>query len=173
MKKLSKRQIVLWKLSKRDSPTEEKIIQKMRQRIKQDPEVQKKFDEYGVSLDEIDKVHIEFCDLPVSAKTKDKKIYLNRKMLEKNSDVDDPTHYLVHEMIHFLQQVTGKTKGHKQVRDYLDKPTEESAFKSQIDYKKRHEGEEEAERYTEDLVSYHGLKGKEKEEKKEELLEKE
>jgi hypothetical protein len=142
----------------------------MRQKVKQDPEVQKKFKEYGVPLDKIDAVHVEFADLPVSAKTKDKKIYLNRKMLDADSDVKDPTHYLAHEIVHFLQQWTGNTSGHKQVKDYLEKPTEEEAFEVQIDYKKRHEGEEEAERYTEDLLDYHGVEGKERKEKKEELM---
>jgi hypothetical protein len=142
----------------------------MRERVKKDPEVQKKFEEYGVPLSHIDKVYVEFKDLPVSAKTKDKKIYLNRKMLEPDSDVKDPTHYLVHEIVHYLQQVTGQTKGHKEVKDYLDKPTEEEAFETQIDYKAREESPEEAVEYTDELLDHHKIKGPERKEKKRELL---
>jgi hypothetical protein len=91
-------------------------------------------------------------------------------MLDKDSDVGDPTHYLVHEIVHYLQQTTGKTKGHKEVKDYLDKPTEEEAFEAQIDYKRREESPEDAVEYTEDLLDYHKIKGKEREEKEEELL---
>ena len=58
-------------------------------------------------------------------------------MLKPDSDVKDPTHYLVHEIVHYLQQVTGKTKGHKEVKDYLDKPTEEEAAPSTIVLKHR------------------------------------
>ena len=51
--------------------------------VKKDPAVVEKFKEYNMSIDKIDNVHVEFEDLDVSAKTKNKKIYLNRKMLRK------------------------------------------------------------------------------------------
>ena len=171
MKKLSQRHLVLRKISKRDKPDIESIILDMRDRAKNDEELQKKFKEYGVSVDDIDEIPISFCDLDVSAKTKDKKIYLNEAMLADDSPVDDPTHYLIHELIHYLQQKTGKNMDkHRAEDDYLDKETEEEAFKTQIDFKKREESEEDAEEYVEQLLTHHDLKGKKRQEKKKELL---
>jgi predicted RND superfamily exporter protein len=173
MKKLSIRQLIpLIKLSKRHKP-EVKLIQVMKERAKKDPIVIKMFKEYGEPIEDIDKVEVSFVPLDVSAKTKNKKIYINESMLNDDSDVKDPTHYLVHELTHYLQQTTGKTHGHKEVSDYLDKPTEEEAFKAQIDFKKRNESPEEAEKYTEDLLDHHDLSGRERQKKKEKLLDKE
>jgi hypothetical protein len=143
----------------------------MRQEIKNDPLVIRKFKEYGIPLDDIDKVHIEFRDLDVSAKTKNKKIYLNSAMLEDDSPIKDPTHYLVHEIIHYLQQTTGKNLDDGDVEDYLDKDSEQEAFKAQVNYKKREESPEEAVEYVERLLDHHDIDGKEREEKKEDLLE--
>lgn len=146
----------------------------MREHAKHDPGIISKFKEYGVSLGDIDKVPISFCDLDVSAKTKDKKIYLNEAMLADDSPVDDPTHYLIHELIHYLQQKTGKNMHkHRDEDEYLDKETEEEAFKVQVDFKKREESEEEAEDYVEKLLDHHDIKGKERKDKKEELLDEE
>lgn len=170
MRKLSKRQPTLTKLSKRSKPDVKKFIKEMRQTAREDPKIIEKFKEYNVPLDHINKVHIEFCDLDVSAKTKDKKIYLNNKMLDDDSKVKDPANYLVHELIHYLQQSTGQVDKKKMKKDYLDRPTEQEAFKAQIDYKKREESEEEAEEYIEGLLDHHKLKGKERKKKKEQLL---
>lgn len=171
MIKLSKRQPSLKRLSSRAKPDTEGFIAEMRKHVKNDPEMKKKFKEYGVPLDDIDEVPISFCDLDVSAKTKDKKIYLNESMLADDSPVDDPTHYLIHELVHYLQQKTGKNmKKHRDEDEYLDKETEEEAFKTQIDFKKREESEEEAEDYVEKLLDHHDMEGKKRDEKKDELL---
>jgi len=171
MKKLSLRHLRLKRLSSRTRPDVDTFIAEMRGHVKNDPEMQKKFKEYGVPLDDLDDVPISFCDLDVSAKTKDKKIYLNESMLADDSPVDDPTHYLVHELVHYLQQVTGKNMDkHRGESEYLDKETEEEAFKTQIDFKKREESEEEAEEYVENLLDHHDFEGKKRDEKKEELL---
>ena len=169
MRKLSARHFSLYKISKRDN--EQNIIKDMKERIKKDPAVIAAFKKYKVPIDKIDSVHVEFSDLDVSAKTKDAKIYLNRKMLESDSDIKDPAHYLAHEITHYLQQVTGNVAGHSDVEDYLDKPTEEEAFRIQVDFKKRNEGEDEAQTYVEELLDHHDIDGKEREEKRDELLE--
>lgn len=170
MKKLSTRHILpIKKISKRDKVDEAAIIKRMKECVKKDPAVIEKFEEYGVPIDKIDDVHVSFEEMDVSAKTKDKKIYLNRSMLDPDSDVKDPAAYLAHEICHFLQQWTGNTQGHE-VKDYLSKPTEEEAFKVQVDFKERHEGEEEAEKYVEELLDHHDKDGKERKEKKEELM---
>jgi len=169
MNKLSARHTPsIKKISKRDSIDEDAIIKKMKEDVKRDPAVIEKCKEYGVSIDDLDDVHVEFADLDVSAKTKDQKIYLNRKMLEPDSEVKDPTHYLAHESIHWAQQVSGHTNGHK-VDDYLHKPTEQAAFQVQIDFKERHEGKGEADKYLSELLNHHNKDGKERQDIKEKL----
>ena len=172
MKKLSLRHLLLKKLSKRENIDYDKAVEQMREVAKNDPAIQKKFKEYNVPISDIENVHIEFCDLDVSAKTKNMNIYINKKMLDKDSKVKDPTHYLIHELVHYLQQKTGKNSSTKEQNgeDYLDKPSEEEAFQTQLDYKKREESPEEAIEYVEDLLEYHDVDDKKKEEKKEELL---
>jgi len=135
----------------------------MKERAKKDPAIIKKFKEYNVPIDDIDKVEVSFAPLDVSAKTKKMKIYINESMLDDDSDVKDPSSYLVHELTHYLQQRTGRTKGHE-IPDYMDKPTEQEAFKVQIEFKERNEGEKEAEEYKEDLLDHHKLKGKKRKE---------
>ena len=89
-------------------------------------------------------------------------------MLDSDSDIKDPTHYLAHELTHWLQQITGNVDGHA-VKDSLEKPTEVEAFQVQVDFKERHEGEDESEKYLSELMDHHDYKGKERKEKKEEL----
>lgn len=169
MLKLSNRQNPILKISKRSGHKD--VVDLMKKRVKEDPAIIEKFEEYGVPLDHIDKVHVEFCPLDVSAKTKDKKIFLNEKMLaDDKEDISDPTHYLIHELIHFLQQHTGEGDRGKKDTEYLDKPTEEEAFQIQVDFKKREEGEDEAEEYVEGLLDHHNLEGKKRKTKKEELM---
>lgn len=153
-----------YKLAKRES--EFSVVRRMKTEIKKDPAVIKKFKEYGVSLDAINKIPVSFVDLDVSAKTKNKNIYINRKFLD---DVDKASGYLCHEVIHYLQQLTGNMDGADK-KEYLNKDTEEEAFQTQIDYKKRHEGESEAEDYTEHLIEYHNVPKNKRKEKKEELM---
>jgi len=141
----------------------------MKESVKKDPALIEKFEEYGVSLDKINDVHVEFADLDVSAKTKNEKIYLNESMLSEDSPVN-PTQYLVHELIHYLQQSTGNTDDNKLEKEYLDRETEQEAFKTQVDFKKREESEEEAEDYVEGLLDHHEIEGDEREEKKDDLL---
>jgi hypothetical protein len=174
MHKLSQRQpSPPKKISNRDEASIERYIHDMKDFVQHDPEVIAKFKEYDVPLKEIWDVRVSFCKLDVSAKTKNMKIYLNEEMLSENSKVKDPTHYLVHELVHYLQQKTGKNLSKlKADDDYLDKPTEEEAFKTQIDFKKRVESPQEAENYVNNLLDHHDLHGKKREEKKEDLLEK-
>lgn len=152
------------KLSKRES--EGSLISRMKAEIKKDPAVIEKFEEYGVSLDEIDKVSVNFVELDVSAKTKNKKIYINEKF---SDDIEKSLSYLCHEIIHLAQQISGNIDGIDK-EEYLDKDTEIEAFQAQIDRKKRTEGDEEAERYIDHLLSYHKVPKSEQEDKKEELL---
>ena len=171
MRKLSQRQVIHRKLSSKDKSSIDRFIKEMKETIKKDPEIIAKFKEYNVPLSDIDIVSVGFCPLDVSAKTKNKKIYLNEEMLNDDSKVKDPTHYLAHEIIHYLQQLTNKNLAKNKADDYLDKPTEMEAFQTQVDFKKRHENEEEAENYVDRLLDHHDIEGKERKEKKKELLE--
>ncbi|HEA46218.1 MAG TPA: hypothetical protein ENH99_00355 [Candidatus Pacearchaeota archaeon] len=149
----------------------EEIIEEMREIAKNDSGVIEKFKEYDISLDDIDTVYIDFVSLPVSAKTKDKKIYLNEKFLEKKEPIEFSIPYVIHELMHYLQQKTGKVDRQEQEgEDYLDKDTEEEAFSAQVDFKQREESPAEALRYVEQLLDHHDIDGKERKEKKEELL---
>lgn len=170
MSKLSIRHFLpIKKISRRDEIDEDTAIKRMKECVKKDPTVIEKFKKYDISINEIDNVPVAFKDLDVSAKTKDKKIYLNRKMLEPDSDIKDPTHYLAHELMHWLQQTTGNVAGH-QVKDYLEKPTEVEAFQVQVEFKETHEGEDEADKYVEELLDHHDVDSKkEREEKTDEL----
>ena len=167
MQKLSVRHVIsIKKISKRDIGKEEKMIEEMRKCVKKDEGVQKKFKKYDVPLDKIDDVHIEFADLDVSAKTKDKKIYINRGLIDQ---IDDLTHYVAHEMIHFLQQYVGATRGHEATDDYLHKSTEQEAYRVQLNFKEENESPEESQRYLDDLLDYHDKDGEESKELKEKL----
>lgn len=115
----------------------------------------------------LDDVPVEFADIDVSAKTKDEKIYINKKLVERGQD---PTHYLVHELVHFLQQHTDNSDPNKKNKEYLDRETEMEAFQSQVDYKKREESPAKAEDYVDGLLDYHNIDGKERKDKKEELM---
>ncbi|MFA5023451.1 MAG: hypothetical protein WC523_00640 [Patescibacteria group bacterium] len=142
----------------------------MRSTIKKDKAVIEKFEEYNIPIDVIDSVPICFCELDVSAKTKDKKIYLNQSMLSRDNAFEFATPYLSHEIVHVLQQITGKNLSKDKADDYLDKPTEMEAFETQVDFKKRHEGEDSAEEYVDHLLDYHDINGKERREKEKKLL---
>ena len=158
------------KLSKRthQSSEEKKIIKLMKANLKKDPIAKKFFKKYKLPISIINKAKVYFDDIDVSAKTVNKIIILNRKLL--NTDIKTIESYLIHEMVHLNQQITGKTKGHNSAKDYLDKPTEIEAFKAQIQFKEKEDGPKEAEKYVNDLLDYHGLEGDKKKDKKEELM---
>lgn len=170
MHRLSQRQTLPQKPNKDNPAAVEQFIRDMKEALKKDPIIVGKFAEYEVPLDEIDSVSVKFCPLEVSAKTKNKCIYLNESMLDDDSDVKDPASYMVHEIIHYLQQRTEKNTGKNKTDDYLDMPSEEESFSTQIDFKKEREGRDAAEKYTDDLLSYHDYSGAERKEKKEELF---
>ena len=158
----------LIRISKRDEQT---IIKEMKQRIKSDTTVIEKFEEYGVPIDKIDDVHVEFAELDVSAKTKNKKIYLNKNMLDDDSEVKDPTMYLAHELVHFCQQFTGKNLDkHNEEDEYLEKETEIEAFQVQEDFIEETQGTPAAEGYISDLLDFHEYTGKKRKDKEEELM---
>ena len=127
---------------------------------------------YGVNPESISSASIEFADLPVSAKTKNTKIYINKSFLE-DANFSEEIHYIVHELCHWLQQTCDdpyRLIPDDQSTDYLDMPSEFEAFMFQVQFMKENYGVDRARQYVDELLDFHKITGKEKEKKKKDLL---
>lgn len=149
-----------------------KLINRAKKFLKKNQVVIDMCKEYDLDVDIIDLIPVKFGDLDVSARTDHGVITLNYKLL-CDGDFFNDYHYLVHEQKHFFQQCFGDkpTQGADD-GNYLDNPYEVDSFQRQVEYIDDMLGEEEAENYIEHLLDHHDVKGKEKEDKKEELMEK-
>ena len=149
----------------------QKLVKTIKDLLKKNPIVFSMFEEFKVPINLIDQIVIDFKDMDVSAKTKDKKIYINSKFLN-NGDIADELHYFVHELCHYLQQFNKETSHFKNLKTktYLDKPTEIEAFQYQIQFIRDQYGEDRAREYASDLVSFHDLNEQEAKDKKLKLL---
>lgn len=154
-----------------DQKTEKALIDTIKSLLKQSPTVQKMFEEFGVDVEKIDDVPIEFRKLKVSAKTKNGQVYLNEKLLD-DGDFKDDVHYIVHEATHWLQQTNGDADKYrpKSDQDYLDLPAEVEAFGNQIRFMKEFYGEEKAQEYLDDLLDFHEMDGDARDKKASELM---
>lgn len=142
-------------------------MEKLKADLKNEEEYLEKCKEYGKDTNFVDSVNITFEPLDVSAKTTNGHIQLNEKLLD--APWKDKMRYAIHELTHCFQQEAGLVDGKTKKRDYLDDPNEQEAFEAQISYMKEHESEREVQEYIENLLDHHNIKGKEREEKKEEL----
>ncbi len=126
---------------------------------------------FKVDVDIIDLAPIRFGDdLDVSAKTVRGIIILNKKLLLEDNFKNN-IHYLLHELLHFLQMTTRKrpTQGAND-GEYLENEDEIEAFTYQIEYMDDRYGDEEADNYIEHLLDHHDVEDeKERKEKKKEL----
>ena len=115
-------------------------------------------------------VPITFDDLDVAAKTIDSESVLNTKLISK--PFDTMMRYVIHELVHAIQhcESNGQSSQKDKSEDYLDKETEVEAFKQQIRYESKINGEDSAEQYVDGLLEYHGVDGEEGDKKKEELM---
>lgn len=148
---------------------EEELLEQVVNLLKEHPIVLRLFDKFGVDIDHIHEIPIEFTDLDVSAKAKNGKIYLNKAFLEDGNIVDD-LHYLIHEITHILQNHTGNVHEHGGNGDhYLDDPAEIEAFKEQIRFIEDYKGDNEANQYVNDLLDFHEFKGNERDKKHRQL----
>lgn len=138
--------------------------------LKEHPQVKDLFLRFKIPLDAIHEIPIEFDDLDVSAKAKKGRIILNERLIEDGNFIDD-LHYIVHELVHVLQQHTGAVKDHGDLSqyDYLDNPLEMEAFQEQIRFIEAYKDKEGADEYLEGLLDFHELEGKEREEKESQL----
>lgn len=144
------------------------IINRYKDEIKSSNTVQELFKNKGVKLEFIDYIPVRFGDIEVSARTEKGIIILNFNLLDK---IETIKHYLVHEITHWLQQCfsDGPTQGSSE-GDYLDNEFEVEGFQYQADYLEEEDGERAADRYIEKVLDHHDVRGKEREDKKRELL---
>lgn len=149
----------------------QKLISIIKDVIKKDPVVLAMFEEFKVPIETLDQVSIDFKDMDVSAKTKDKKIYINSKFLD-DGEIAKELHYFIHELCHYLQQLNNEVRNYKDIhsKSYLDKPTEIEAFQYQVQFMKNQYGNKRAKKYIDDLLAFHDLNGEEAEEKRRKLL---
>lgn len=147
-----------------------KIIDKIRGDLKNNEIVQKKFEEYGVDLQEIDLIPIKFAELPVSARTEHGIIYLNWQLL-LDGDLSKIDHYVVHEITHYLQQTTGDgpTTGSAE-DDYLDNEFEQEGFQAQTEYLSDTRDDDTAKKYIKKVLDHHEIPSEERKEKEKDLL---
>ncbi|MEK6881013.1 MAG: hypothetical protein AABY22_15450, partial [Nanoarchaeota archaeon] len=123
------------------------------------------------SVDIIDYIPTMFGDLDVSAKTDHGIVILNYKLLCEGNFYENYS-YLIHEYCHWFQQCYGTepTQGSDD-GEYLDNPHEKEGFQNQIEFISDEFGENEAEEYVDDLLSYHEVTNKkEKDKRKDELM---
>ena len=152
-----------------------KIIERMLRTIvdflARSSSVKAMFEYYGMPISRIYDVDICFSDLPVSAKTKDKVIYINSKFLEEGK-LSEELHYLVHELCHWLQQECDDPYNRvpDKEAEYLDMPSELEAFMYQANFMREFYGDSVAEDYVDDLLDFHKVKGSERAKKREALL---
>lgn len=171
MAEQKEKEIPLSEVKKLPYVAQNRMINKMREYLKQNDVVRRAFEEYGVDIEEIEYIPMMFGDLDVSAKTDHGVIIYNWKLLT-DADFFEDFSYGVHEMTHWLQQTTGN-KATKSSDDgsYLDNPYEQEGFQNQVEYIAEQFGKDEAEEYVDDLLEHHEVDSKkEKEEKKDTLM---
>lgn len=149
-----------------------KLIDRAKKFLKNHHIIKDMCKEWGLDVDVIDLIPVKFGELEVSARTDHGVITLNYKLL-CDGDFFKDYMYLCHEIEHYFQQCFGDkpTRGADD-GNYLDNPYEQKAFQRQVQYVDDMFGEEEVERYLNHLLNHHDINGKEKEEKKDILMEK-
>lgn len=136
------------------------LIASLRNRLKKTKVARRLCGKYGEDPDFIDRVPIRFEPLDVSAKTVDGEILLNERLLD--GEARDCLRYLVHELVHCLQQKHGKVDDSPKDGDYLDDPNEQEAFRAQYDYMETVYDPEYNQEYLENLMDHHDVRGKER-----------
>lgn len=158
----------LLRLAKPAKPQE--TIAELLKLLERHPQIQELFMRFGVPLAHLHNISIQIKNLDVSAKAKDGAIYLNKTLVEDGDLVGD-LHYVVHELVHILQQISGEADDYGDLDhfDYIDMPTEVEAFREQIRFIRDYKGHDEAQRYLDELLDFHELKGSERTKKAREL----
>jgi hypothetical protein len=140
--------------------SQKKLVEQLRKRLKRTKVARRLCAKYGEEPKFIDSIPIRFEPLDVSAKTVDGEIMLNEKLL--GGEPRDCLRYLVHELVHCLQQKHGKVDEQSDNVDYLDDPNEKEAFKAQVDFMETAYDPEYVQTYLDGLMSHHDVRGKER-----------
>ncbi len=145
-------------------------IKRLKEELKKEPIAKRLFKKYDRPISDVDKMSVEFVPLDVSAKTIDGDIFLNENMKDKSDE--HILAYLLHESAHFCQHLSNKCLDEESITDdnYLDNPSEQEAFRAQLDYKLDNESKEEVKDYLTQLFDRYDLSRKERKEKMKELL---
>lgn len=129
-------------------------------------------DDYNKKYSELENLKIKFKEgIGCSAKTVDGNIFLNTTLL--NEDFEVVMRYVIHELVHVFQHQLLKNKKNKNpdaALDYLNRPSEVEAFQAQIRYQNGVDGKAKAEDYVDDLIEYHKVDDKDKDDIKNTLL---
>ncbi len=151
-----------------DKDQQSKLIEQIINLLKEHEQVCALFNRFEIDPEYIHQIGIEFAPMDVSAKANKAGIKVNRKFLEDGNIVDD-LHYLVHELTHVLQFMTGRVDKLKDRKftHYLDNPLELEAFREQIRFIKAYKNEREAQQYLKELLDFHEIKGTERRVKEE------
>jgi hypothetical protein len=156
-------------------PSRQELLQyinDLKDKIRDHEVLHEMYETYNLDPSEFDLVPIAFADLDVSARTDHGIIYLSYGVLENDTEPKiDNDHYLIHELSHVLQQTTGDkpTKGSND-GNYLENEYEQEAFQNQTAYIANEYSPDKAEQYVKRVLDKHKVKGKEREEKAEVLL---
>ena len=147
-----------------------KIIDEVRERIKNSDVLKDMCEEHDVDVDYIDLIPMAFSDLDVSARTDKGCIYFNFKLLD-DEDFQSDDHYMIHEIKHHFQQCfgDGPTQGAAD-GDYLDNEFEQEGFQAQTEYLSETRGDEAALEYVEKVFDHHDVPEKDRKKRKDDLL---
>jgi len=147
-----------------------KIINLVKDKVKESDVYLDMCKEYGVEEDYIYLIPMAFEDLEVSARTNKGCIYFNNALLE-DGDFENEDHYMIHEMTHHFQQCfgDGPTKGSNK-DNYLDNKYEQEGFQAQTEYLSETRDDEAAEAYVEKVMDHHDVQEDEKSKRRKDLL---
>ena len=148
-----------------------KLIDSVRDRIKDSTVIKELCDQYGVDVDYIDLIPMAFADINVSARTDKGCLYFNYKLLD-DGDFERDDHYMVHEIVHHFQQCfgDGPTEGSDSSKDYLDNKLEQAGFKAQTEFLSENYGDERAEKYVNKVLDHHNVDVPDRIRRKKDLL---
>lgn len=109
--------------------------------------------------DIIDGMSIVFDKIDVSALTNNGDVTLNIKLLDSKEDIIE---YVIHEFTHVCQHIVNEGDAKKinkeKNKKYLNRKTEQEAFKFQIEQIKKDDGKTEAEEYVGGLLKHHKIR---------------
>lgn len=148
----------------------ERRIKSLKESVQAEESFLEKCKEYDKNPSFVNSVNVSFSkDIDVSAKTVNGEIFLNDRLFNKSWE--EQMRYLIHELVHCMQQEDGKVNGKTDKEDYLDDKNEQEAFTTQISYMCEHNNAEEIQEYIENLLDHHNIQGDERKEKAKKLVE--